>query len=67
MVRLVLADATDTEIVNHKVEADVFGGMLPKVRGLSNGGLSKRGKVDLEPIFCNPDGLFQAWHAFADI
>ena len=41
MVRLVLADMLDTEIVDHKVDADVFGGMLPKGRGLSNGGVAK--------------------------
>ena len=33
MVRRVLSDVLDTEIVDHKGEADVFGGMLPKGRG----------------------------------
>ena len=67
MVLRVLADILDTEIVNHKGEAVVFGGMLPKGRGSSNGGVAKIGKVDLEPIVCNAVGLFQAWHAFADL
>ena len=67
MVRRVLADVLDTEIVNHKGEEDVFGGMLPKGRGLSNRGVAKLGKVDLEPIVCDAAGLFQAWHAFADL
>ena len=66
MVRRVFADVLDTRIVDHKGEADVFGGMLPKVRGLSNGEVAKLGKVDLEPIVHNAAGLFQAWHAFAD-
>ena len=67
MVRRVLADALDTEIVDHKGDADVFGGMLRKGRGSSDGGVAKLGKVDLEPIVRNAAGLFQAWHAFADI
>ena len=67
MVRRVLADVLDTEIVNHKGGADVFGGMLPKGRGSSNGGVSKLGKVYLEPIFRDAAGLFQYWHAFADL
>ena len=67
MVRRVLADVFDTKIVYHKGEADVFGGMLPKGRGLSNGGVAKLGKVYLEPIVRNAAGLFQAWHAFADL
>ena len=67
MVRRVLADVIDTEIFNHNGEADVFGGMLPKGRGSSDGGVDKLGKVYLEPIFRNADGLFQAWHAFADL
>ena len=61
MFRSVFADVLDTEVVNHKGEAYIFGGMLPKGRGLSNGGVSKLGKVDLEPIVCNAAGLFQAW------
>ena len=44
MVCRVLADVLDTEIVNHKGEADFFGGMLPKGSGLSDGGLAKLGK-----------------------
>ena len=32
-----LADVLDTEIVDHKGGADVFGGMLPKGRGSSDG------------------------------
>ena len=67
MVRRVLAEVLDTKIVNHKGEADVFGGILPKGRGLSEGGLAKLGKVYLEPIVCDAAGLFQAWHAFADL
>ena len=38
MFRRVFADVLDTEIFNHKGEADVFGGMLPKGRVLSDGG-----------------------------
>ena len=67
MVRRVFADVLDTKIIDHKGEADVFGGMLPKGRGSSNGGVAKLGKVDLEPIVCNTAGLFQAWHAFVDL
>ena len=67
MVRRVFADVLDTKIFDHKGEADVFGGMLPTVRGLSDGGVAKLGKVDLEPIVRNATGLFQDWHAFADI
>ena len=37
MVRRVLADVLDTEIVDHKGEADVFGGILPKGRGRATG------------------------------
>ena len=67
MVRRVLADVLDTEIVDHKGEADVFGGMIPKGRGLSNGGVAKLGKVYLDPIVRYAAGLFQAWHALVDI
>ena len=67
MVRRVLADVLDTEIVDHKGEADVFGGMLPKGMGPSDGGVAKLCKVYLEPIVRNAAGLFQAWHAFADL
>ena len=67
MVRRVLSDVLDTEIVDHKGEAYVFGGMLQKGRGLSNGGVAKLGKVYLEPIVRDAAGLFQAWHAFADL
>ena len=67
MVRRVLADVLDTEIFDHKVEADVFGGMLPQGRVSSDGGVAKLGKVYLEPIVCDTAGLFQAWHAFADL
>ena len=67
MVCRVLADVIDTEIVEHKGEADVFGGMLPKGRGPSNGGVAKICKVYLEPIVRDAAGLFQAWHAFADL
>ena len=41
--------------------------MLPKGRGTSNRGVTKLGKVDLEPIVRNADGLFQAWHASANL
>ena len=47
MVRCVLADVLDTEIVNHKGEADVFSGMLPKGRGPSDRGVAKLFKVYL--------------------
>ena len=67
MVRRVLADVLDTKIIDHKGEADVFGGMLPKGRGSSGGGVAKLGKVDLEPIVCNAAGLFQACYAFEDL
>ena len=58
MVRRVLADVLDTEIVDHKREADVLGGMLSKGSNLSNGVVAKLGKVDIEPIVCNAAGLF---------
>ena len=67
IVRCVFANLLETEIVDHKGEADVFGGNLPKGRGPSDRGVSKLGKVDLEPIVCNAAGLFQAWHVFADL
>ena len=67
MVRCVFADVLDTKIFDHKGESNVFGGMLPKGRGLIDGGVAKLGKVDLEPIVRNAAGLFQAWHAFEDI
>ena len=67
MVQSVLVDVLDTKIVDHKGEADVFGGMLPKGRGSSVGGVAKLGKVYLEPIVHNASGLFQAWHAFVDL
>ena len=67
MVRHVLADVLDTEIVDHKGEKDVFGGTLPKGRGSRDRGVAKLGKVYLEPIVRNAAGLFQAWHAFADL
>ena len=67
MVRRVLADVLDTEIFDHKGESDVFGGMLSKGRGSSDGGVAKICKVYLEPIVRNATGLFQAWHAFADL
>ena len=67
MVRCVFADVLDTKIVDHKGEVYLFGGMLPKGRSSSNGGVAKLGKVYLEPIVRNAAGLFQAWHAFADI
>ena len=41
--------------------------MLPKDRVLSDRGLAKLGKEDLEPFVRNAAGLFQALHAFADI
>ena len=67
MVRHVLSNVLDTEIVNHKGESDVFGGMLPKGRGPSDGGVAKLCKMHIEPIVCDAAGLFQAWHAFADL
>ena len=66
MARCVLASVLDTGIVNNKGEADVFGGMLPKGRILSDRGAAKLGKVDLEPIVRNAVDMFHAWHAFAD-
>ena len=42
-----------------------FFGVLPKVRGSSNGGVAKLGKVYLEPIVRDAAGLFQAWRDFA--
>ena len=67
MVRRIFSDLHDTEIVDDKREAAVFGGMLPKGRGSSDGGVAKLGKADLEPIVRNTAGLFQAWNAFADL
>ena len=67
MVCSVLADVLDTEIVNHKVEADVFGVMFPKGGGSINGEVDKICKVYLEPIVRDAAGLFQARHAFADL
>ena len=67
MFRSVFADVLDTKVVGHKGESDLFGGMLPKGRDSRNGGVAKLGKVDLEPIIGNAEGLFQAWHTFADI
>ena len=40
MVRRVFADVLDTKIVDHKGEADVFGGMFPKGRGSRRRGSS---------------------------
>ena len=57
----------DTEVVNHEVEEDIFGGMLPKGRVSLDGGVAKLGNLDMEPIVCNTAGLFQAWHAFVDL
>ena len=67
MVRRVLSDVLDTEIVDHKGEADVFSGMFPKGRGLSDSGVAKLCKVYLEPIVCDAAGLFRAWYDFADL
>ena len=67
MVRRVLSDVLDTEIVDHKGESDVFGGMLPKGRGSSDRGVAKICKVYIEPIVRDAAGLFQAWHTFADL
>ena len=39
--------------------------MLQKGKGSRDGGVSKLGKMDLEPIVCNAAGLFQDRHAFA--
>ena len=41
--------------------------MIPKGRGSRDGGVSKFGKVDMEPIVCNASGLFQAWNPFSDL
>ena len=41
--------------------------MLSKGRGSSDGGVAKLGEVYLEPIVRDAAGLFQAWHAFADL
>ena len=67
MVSSFFANVFDTEVVDHEGEEDIFGGMLPKGRGLRDEGVSKLGKVDLEHILCNAAGLFQAWHVFADL
>ena len=67
MVRHVLADVLDTEIVDHKGEGDVFSGMFTKGRCPSDKGVAKLCKVYLEPIIRNVASLFQAWHAFADL
>ena len=67
MVRRSLSDVLDTKIFDHKGEADVFGGMLLKGRGLRNGVVAKLGEVYLEPIFRDAAGLFHAWHAIADL
>ena len=67
MVSSFFADVFYTEVVKHEGEEDISGGILPKGRGLINGVVSKLGKVDMEPIVCNVAGLFQAWHAFADL
>ena len=63
----VFADVLDTEIVDHKGETYVFGEMLPKGRGSSDGGVAKLGKVNIEPIVRNAAVLFQARHSFADL
>ena len=67
MVHRVLVSVLDTKIVNHKGEEDVFGDMLSKGRGLSDGGVAKIGKVYLDPIVRDAASLFQAEHAFADL
>ena len=67
MVRRVLANVFDTDIVDHKGESDVFSGMFPTGRGSSDRGVAKLCKVCLDPIICDAAGLFQAWHAFANI
>ena len=67
MVSSFFADVFDTEVVDHNGEKVIFGGMLPKGRGLPDRGVVKLGKVDLDPIVFNAAGLFQALHAFADI
>ena len=53
MVLRVFAGVLDTKIVDHKGKSDVFGEMLTKGRSLSDRGVAKLGKVDLEPIVCN--------------
>ena len=58
MVRRVFADVLDTEIVDHKGEADVFIGMFLKGSGLSDRGVAKLCKVYLEPIVRYAAGLF---------
>ena len=60
MVRSFFADVFDTEVVNHEGEKYIFGGMLPKRRGSRDRGVAKFGKVGLETIVFNTDGLFQA-------
>ena len=67
MVRRAFDNVLETKIIDHKGEADVFGGMLPNGRGSSKGVGDKLGKVDIEPIVCNAASLFQAWYAFADL
>ena len=41
--------------------------MLLKRRVSRDEGVAKLEQVDLEPIVCNAAGLFQDWHAFADL
>ena len=67
MVSSFFDEVFDTEVVDHNGEEDIFGGMLLKERGLSERGVTKPGKVDMEHIVCNAAGLFQAWYAFADL
>ena len=67
MVISFFADVFDTKVVDHKGKADFFGGILTKGGGLSDRVLAKLGKVYLEPIVSDAAGLFQAWHAFADL
>ena len=67
MVCCVLVDMLDTEIVDYKGESDVFSGMFPKGRGPNDRGVAKLCKVYIEPIIRDAAGLFQAWHAFADL
>ena len=67
MVNSFFADVFDTKFVDHEGEEDIFGGILPKGRGSRNGLVDKLAYVDLEPIVCNTAGLFQSWHAFADL
>ena len=47
MVHRVLANVLATKIVDHKREEDVFSGMFPKGRGLSDRGVAKLCKVYL--------------------